>query len=393
VTDVARRPAAVLYLDHEGGWGGASRSLRFLVAGIDRARFAPEVWCRRAGPFREYLAAQGIACAVEPGLVGITPRTASNAKNWVAHAGAIRTLPAAAGRIAAHRHDIVHFNLEGLVPLARLLDRRGDARPRVLHVRTMNPANAITRFYARYMSRAFRHVIFISENERARFIECGFDGETTPHTVLPNPVDPALFELSPVANPDRPLRVVFFGGLDAVRAPDRLIAVAQRLKHRNANVQIDVFGRSPPYRKWLIFERRNDVALGRQIEQAGVADIVRLRGYTLNPEREMAASDLVIRPSRLSDPWGRDVIESMAVGVPVLASGTYQGFVRDGETGVLIDPWSPEAAADWIARLAADRALCRRFGAAARQRARMLFDPARYAARVGEIYDEVLKAA
>ena len=83
----------------------------------------------------------------------------------------------------------------------------------------------------------------------------------------------------------------------------------------------------------------------------------------------------------------------MAVGVPILASGTYQGFVKHGETGVLIDPWSPEAVADWIARLASDRALCRSLGAAARQRARMLFDPVRYAARIGEIYDQVLKAA
>ena len=289
--------------------------------------------------------------------------------------------------------DLIHVNYDGMIPLSVILNKLGDRRPRILHVRVMNPVNAITRAYVKLAAGTFKHVIFISENERDRFLDAGFNADATPHTVLPNTVDPALFDMTVHREEQGAFRAVFFGTLDNLRAPDRLIEVAKILKSRNIAVQIDIFGRSPPYRKWLIFERRNDETLTKQIEQAGVSDIIRLRGYTSNPEREMAASDLVIRPSRSDDPWGRDVIESMAIGVPILASGTYQGFIRHGETGILVDPWTAEVAADWIARLANDRELGRRFGVAARQRARVLFDPARYAARIEEIYDEVLRTA
>jgi glycosyltransferase involved in cell wall biosynthesis len=383
----------ILYVEHTGGFGGTGRSLIHLLRNLDRKRFRPTVLLGGEGPAAAALRELDVPFRIVPGLPSLTARAAANPKNWPGGVIKMMQSVSAARHIISNPADLVHVNYDGLIPLSVLLKRLGDRRPRILHVRVMNPVNAITRAYVQLTASTFRHVIFISENERDRFVAAGLDAGAVPHTVLPNPVDPALFDIKPAAAEQGAFRAVFFGTLDNLRAPDRLIEVAKILKSRNIAAQIDIFGRSPPYRKWLIFERRNDETLAKQLERTGVSDIVRLRGYTSNPEREMAASDLVIRPSRLSDPWGRDVIESMAVGVPILASGTYQGFVRHGETGILVDPWTAEAAADWIARLADDRELGRRLGVAARLRARVLFDPARYAARIEEIYDEVLRSA
>ena len=385
----AAAAARVLYLDHDGGFGGAGRSLRFLVSSIDRTRFVPTIWCRKPGPLEEYLKSEGLEFAIDTNIFNFTPRSASNPKNWIVSAPAIARLWSVARRIAKHDHDLLHLNLEGFVPISLLLDRLGDTRPRVLHVRTMNFVNNITRYYVRHVSHAFQHVFFISENELDRFVRSGFD-RCVPHTVLPNPMHTKAFDVTHDRPATGPFRISYFGSLDEQRAPDRLIPVARLLREQKVNVRIDIFGRNPSYRKWLLWTRQNDLLLQQMIDEAGVSEIVRLCGHTEQPDREMASSDLIIRPSRLSDPWGRDVIKSMSVGTPILASGDYQGFIKHGETGVLVEPWSAEVVADWVMRLANDQGLRRRLGSAAGQRARDLFDPARYAARIEKVYNDIL---
>lgn len=48
--------------------------------------------------------------------------------------------------------------------------------------------------------------------------------------------------------------------------------------------------------------------------------------------------DIAVRPSYSGDPWGRDIIEYMAFKKPVVATGSSEFFIKNGETGFLVPP-------------------------------------------------------
>jgi glycosyltransferase involved in cell wall biosynthesis len=92
-----------------------------------------------------------------------------------------------------------------------------------------------------------------------------------------------------------------------------------------------------------------------------------------------SALDLSVLASAQPEPFGGVVIESMAMGVPVVGTavgGTVEQ-IEDGVTGMLVQPGDPESMASAIERLLSSPELRMKFGAAARQRfmAHFEFEP------------------
>jgi glycosyltransferase involved in cell wall biosynthesis len=46
--------------------------------------------------------------------------------------------------------------------------------------------------------------------------------------------------------------------------------------------------------------------------------------------------DIAVRPSLSGDPWGRDIIEYMALGKPIIATGSSGFYIKNGITGYLV---------------------------------------------------------
>ena len=61
------------------------------------------------------------------------------------------------------------------------------------------------------------------------------------------------------------------------------------------------------------------------------------------------------------------ILEAMALGRPVVATaaGGVPGIVKDGETGLLVEPEDPEALAEGMSRLLSDREMAVRLANAA----------------------------
>jgi glycosyltransferase involved in cell wall biosynthesis len=123
---------------------------------------------------------------------------------------------------------------------------------------------------------------------------------------------------------------------------------------------------------WLALvgpDEENMATLARQLCGAH-ADHLRLVDYTNTPQRYMAAADVFCLPS-YREGFGTVVIEAAACGVAAIASRIYglTDAVIDAETGLLHAAGDVAAIETMMARLAGDRALRQRLGAAARNRA------------------------
>ena len=130
-------------------------------------------------------------------------------------------------------------------------------------------------------------------------------------------------------------------------------------------------------------------ALEGQAESIGVADSVRFLGYRRELASVFAASDLAVL---CSDNEGTPVslIESAAAGLPAVATDV--GGVAEAvgpESGVLVPPGDIGAFAAALSRLAADRELRARLGAAGRRLAVERFGAARLLSDTEALYEEL----
>jgi phosphatidyl-myo-inositol dimannoside synthase len=139
--------------------------------------------------------------------------------------------------------------------------------------------------------------------------------------------------------------------------------------------------------------RREIEALAAEL---GVAGRVHLLGGV--PDADLPAlynlADVYVGASRRTalsvEGFGIAIAEAASAGRPVVAgrSGGIPEAVKNGETGLLVDPESPEEVADSVRRILRDRSLASRLGAAGRREIERYYNWDRVAADLAAIAAE-----
>ncbi len=135
-------------------------------------------------------------------------------------------------------------------------------------------------------------------------------------------------------------------------------------------------------------------ALRAAAASLGLERRVHFLGYRADVDALLAECDVLVLPSTLeATPYV--IVEAMASGLPVVASNVYgvPEIVRDGETGILVDPRVRDDIVRAIAALAGDRERGARMGRAARMRYEAMFRVERCVEETEAVYREVLGAA
>ena len=375
----------VLCLDIEGGFGGSSRSLYESIRHLDRDRVSPEVWCGREGPIQARYAALGVACrTISWPRYSALPRFSRNllalgrAELELIRSGALLADLAAT---VEQRFDVVHLNHESLFLVAAWLRRR-TKKALVSHLRTLVVPSSFARWQARTIGRASNRAVFITENEQDFWTARGLDH--CPTDIVYNIVEAPRDDIGP--HPSIPVdsrfKVACVSNYAWLRGVDRLVDIATALRDRGRSDILFVVAGDMRLKGSLSGALGRIAARGGSLadyaEARGVRAMFVFPGHVGDPERVLVAGHMVARPSRNNDPWGRETLEALAAGKPVISTGTYDRFVEDGVTGRLFAEYETAAFASAIERFADDRALCARLGAAGRRRVETLCNgPAR----------------
>jgi glycosyltransferase involved in cell wall biosynthesis len=241
------------------------------------------------------------------------------------------------------RHDLVYVNTAVIVDffLASILTRRR----LVVHVREI-PVGVALKVIRALLIAARATVIFNSQATRIAF---DLPTDKQRQSVVYNGFEPPAPFAKESYDGQRPLRLLCIGRLNAWKGQEVLVRACALLPERlRDRVRVRIVG--GVYKDQTHFRE----ALVKEIADNSLSGIIEMIDFIDDPSKEYIASDLVIVPSTLPEPFGRVAIEGMAYRNSIIATnqGGLTEIVEDGVTGKLIPPSDPQALCDAIATYA-----------------------------------------
>jgi glycosyltransferase involved in cell wall biosynthesis len=391
-SDAAAGAARIAYVDHATDVGGAEKSMTDIIARLDRSRYEPRVYCATDAKWLEGtgLEEATLERVFAPG--GVLERKRDDlAPGLIGNAQAVGQAAAPVARLyrrfRRHQPHLVHTN----TLKAHLLGGAAAwlARRRLLwHLRDiLDEGNALGML--RRAARRFRpKVIAISEAVR-RSLQGGevdvvvvYNG-TSLTAFCPSPRREALRAALGLA-PEH-VAIAIVGRLTPWKGHRELLRAFAEVAREAPNARLLVVG------EVAFWEDSYGPELHELARTLGVSDLVSWLGFRRDVPDVLAASDVFALPS-IDEPFGRAVVEAMAVELPVIGtrSGGVPEIVVQGETGLLVAPGDAADLAKALLRLVRDADLRRAMGRAGRARATDLFNVDRTAERVQGVYAEML---
>ena len=371
----------VLLAENAGSFlGGGQVSFLSLMANMDRSRFEPYVVCPEDGDFLEEVLERGIPALVRrmPSLRGLGAlRLPSALRSWL-------TL------IKKFQIDLLHANGTRAMIYAGLVGKIASI-PVLWHVRVLETDGLLDRFLARLSTR----ILVNSHAVAGRFDFLGGQSGSRGPTVVPNGVEQQVFEratLDPALRKDWKLDGSFvlleLAQLISWKRQELALQILSLLRGRGMNASLVLVGDEVPSSQGERARLRNLAS------RLGVANHCIFAGFRRDIPEVLKQADLLIHPAR-EEPFGRALIEAMAAGLPVVASGGggVEEVIEDGVTGVVVRSASPDVWVSAIEKLYEDQPLRQQMGAAGRQRVKERFSIESHVAGVEQIYQEVLSSS
>lgn len=401
----------VLYIDGDGPFGGASRSLFEAVRALPPGSVEPYFVASRgtALDFYEQVAKEVVATR---GMTKFDNTRYSHYRGvrWLILLREIFHFPfTIAALLKARRQwkrvDLIHAN-EFVYIIPALLAKRIFRAPLVVHVRSLariDGRSLRTRFLNATLAREADAVVAINENTRATLpdellvdvIQNSFTAKRAPK---PDPhIVARLDELRP-----RSLKVGFVGNLHHSKGLFDMIEAAKLIRKAGRDVEFLIVGgvtvNDKGLKAWILaragLAQNVQTELVERVEREGLSDCFHLLGPTLDIKCVYDRLDVLLFPSHYDAP-GRPVFEAAFSSVPSIVSVNQPraDTLVHGETGLAIPAQHPEKLAEAIMYFADNPSEVQRMGANAKLLADANFDPATNARKLLKVYTRVVQAS
>lgn len=383
----ARRPRIAL-VESSSGVGGTAKYVRQLVETLDPALCETVVIAReRVGWYRD-IGAYVAEAIFTGGRPGTSPPCASR---WRTYVGRASDLLRMAPRFRHYRRlfrrlqvDLVHTNNNVFEHVPALAAGRSLGLPVVCHLHDQVPLTQVERFAVRWPARFF----LLSSAARETY---GADVPAEKLRVVHNGIILSEYEASRLPPAARTLKrpaVGLVGRLVSWKGHETLIRAMPRILAERPEATFYFIG-DDPSGDGSTRERLIHLAA-----DLGCAASLEFTGWVEDPRPLLAQLQVSVVPSTSPEPFGLVLLESMALGVPVVAShhGGPLDIINDGQDGLFHEPRDAEGLATQVTRLLTDPALAARLSAAARRTVQDRFSMDRAAAEVQRHYSELLRS-
>ena len=363
----------ILYLNHAAYIGGAEIALLNLLTYLDRTRFQPVVLAPEA-EFAQKLKEIEVRWIPIPVLDGLNRYTLPNF---------LRTLPSLRSLLLAEQPDLLHantnFSSEYAGVLARLL-----SIPTIGHIRDIEPLGRMGRWTIRQNTR----LIAISEAVKQYLIS-----ELMPEQRIVRVYDGVdLHQYQPTLSlrnerQQSELILGIVGQIGERKGYRFLLEAFHSLVQTYPALKLWIIGKEPAHS-----QERYTEQLRREVQQKQLEKQVTFWGFQADIPGMLAQLDIVVVPS-LQEPFGKIVIEAMAMQKPVVATnvGGIPEIVMDEHTGLLVPPQDAWALCQALERLLLNRENWNVMGIAGRKRVEQMFSLDKNVQITQHLYEEILR--
>ena len=360
----------ILHLNHVAYIGGAEVALLNLLTYIDRERCEPVVMSPEGELQRVVSDELRLRCATIPTLPGLNRRTLPRV---------VARFPLLLHKIAKERPDLIYANTNFAALYSGVVGKCLNI-PSLAHIRDIEPLGRMARILIRQNTRliAISQAVeryLIAETMPPRQISCIYDG-----------VDLRQYQPQAHRAVKNGVMIGMIGQIGERKGHLVLLEALRELVREQTPVKLLIVGKEPAHSVEGYTERLQAFVRQHQLEPH-----VEFLGFRRDVPDLLAQIDILVLPS-LQEPFGKIVIEAMAMETPVIASrvGGVPEIVADGETGLLVPPQDAIALKHALTRLIADAALRERMGKAGRQRVEACFSLERNVQATQAIYSDVL---
>jgi glycosyltransferase involved in cell wall biosynthesis len=171
-----------------------------------------------------------------------------------------------------------------------------------------------------------------------------------------------------------------------------LLCLGRMHPNKAFDVALEALAELPGAYLWIAGEGPERPGLDAKVAQLGLAPRVRFIGWRDDVPALLAASDMLVCPSR-HEPLGNVIIEGWAHGCPVVASSAAgpRWLIHHGADGLLVPIDDAQALAAALRRLIEDRELGRALAAAGRERIVTEFSESVVVDRYREFFERVTR--
>jgi len=382
----------ILFISHSSGMLGAEKSLLLLLKNINRNRFDPIVVLPANGPLKNRIESLGIRTYKIR-----SPWWVSGRKNiiWAVLHYIFNIILEI---IALFRiYKIVKLEKINLIYTNTIVNFTGAVisfltkKPHIWHIREIISGNPDIHFLLpnkilfNFILRFSNKIIANSNASAKQFLNNKLNKKIE---IVYNAVDIEEFKDS---NP--------FPDIGGVKSKDWLIAVVGSLQKRKAQDDavkaVKIVKDTIPNVKLLLIGDGNKEFknyLKRLVFELDVSNNVIFTGYRDDVLNILRYCRLLLFPS-LNEPFGRVVIEAMAVGIPVIGinSGGVKEIIQDSITGYLVLPHDPLNIAKKIIYLFNHPELAKKMGIEGKKIVKEKFNVQNYAKKIEKIIQEIMK--
>ena len=246
-----------------------------------------------------------------------------------------------------HLNNGITLNHEWMVA-AKLMDVK-----RISHERGISKYSTQCRVVAGLLDAIISISNAVSENLKKQGIRC------TRNPVIYNAVPDELFDLydetaksNGEVPPDREPSIGIIGNIKPWKGQKTVIEAVALLVEKYPKMRCMIVGSTAKGSNGYLNELKSLVV------QNSLQENILFTGYRSDATSIISNLDVVVHASIDPEPFGRVIVEGMALGKPVIATdmGGPTELIKSGDTGILVPPNNPTQLADAIDQLLSNRA-------------------------------------
>ena len=401
-------PKKILFVENGIGYGGAIICLRHLVRNLDRTQYTPMVVTGRTGPqYREIASEAQWKHIADRHIDIVGAHRKLDLMGWIDKIPALRFIT---NQILARaddllnflpfflqlwwtawrfKADLIHANNEPLCNRAALLVGKMLKIPTVCHVRgdqdgsrLMNWAFTLPSHFtpvSHWVSASIQNKLGVPTDK----ISVIYDGLELDG--LDPAIDGKIFRQQQHMN-DTDFAVGLVGLLIPWKGQEIFIDAAKMLKDKIPNLKMLIIGGTPddcvPYERML----------KQRVKQEGLESTIIFTGHASDMPTVYNGLDIVVSASTSPEPLGTVVIESMALGRPLIGPnhGGAAEMIEHERTGLLFGPKSAASLSDSIMCFYDSKEKRELYRTAARKHALETFSVAAHVTEIQAVYNRLI---